>query len=240
MMLRSKVRLRDALLAVLVVWSYSAAAPAQETVVNADKEGGLADFSIKPAVPKGTKKNEIGLRSTTVCPPDSIGQSAYTLKISKIISEAWNQSRHAKTTKNTVSLSFSIKKSGDVSDLIVKKSSGSKKIDKAALKAIKGVSPLPALPDDAPDSVQVEVTLGKTQERGQHYSAQPIVDYLADSTRFYTLLVSLEQTLNQRAQLSHRSVVNINRLRKGSRHASLTSLQKDLSNDTNLQWGDHC
>ena len=98
---------------------------------------------------------------TTACPPDAIGRTNYVDELTNKIKNEWNKTSYPKKAKQDTVVEFTINKTGAVSQLQVKKRSGNPKQDEAVLKTITQLSPMGALPEDAPDTVSVEVSLGK-------------------------------------------------------------------------------
>jgi hypothetical protein len=109
-------------------------------------------------------ESKAGTVKTTACPPDAIGQSGYVGKLTKRIQTEWNKTPYPKKSKHDTTIGFVIKKSGEISELKLKNRSGNSKQDQAVIKTIEQLSPLEALPADAPDTVSVELSLGKRRD----------------------------------------------------------------------------
>lgn len=101
---------------------------------------------------------------TTACTPDAIGRSGYVERLTKRIQTEWNKSPYPKKSKRDTTIGFVINKSGEISKLELKQKSGNSKQDQAVIKTIEQLSPVDALPADTPDTVSVELSLGKRRD----------------------------------------------------------------------------
>ncbi|MCM1339294.1 MAG: TonB C-terminal domain-containing protein [Muribaculaceae bacterium] len=114
----------------------------------------LACGCINTAFAADSNANE-NTQSTAV--KDNVDFGPYMREMQRRIKSNWNPPQDKFSRK--VTLLYEIKKSGEVTNVSIVQSSGNKKMDKSAIKALEAASPLRPLPAEfKEDSVKVQFT----------------------------------------------------------------------------------
>ena len=111
--------------------------------------GGLGNVGNPPPNPRPLAPSSIAARK-------DIDFGPYMNELQRRIKRAWRPPRGNESKR--VIVTFKINKSGELSELVLKKSSGFEPSDKAAILAIQAAAPFARLPEGAPGSVDIEFT----------------------------------------------------------------------------------
>jgi TonB family protein len=144
-----------------VVWllSFSSTVRGEDKVPSPQRPSIKQDVKIlvSPIVPNGKSNQPMTGAMTGVV---GVDYGPYMADLQRRVYSHWNAPKDLDPLKNTV-VSFKVNKDGTVLDLKVKRSSGTKLFDDAALKAVLEAAPFRSLPDPSVGDVDIEFTFNK-------------------------------------------------------------------------------
>lgn len=114
--------------------------------------GGVGALGTVGNPPPNSRPNE----PTSLAAKKDIDFGPYMNELQRRIKRSWRPPRGNESKR--VVVTFKISRAGELSNLLVKKTSGAETADRAALLAVQTSAPFPRLPEGAPGSVDIEFT----------------------------------------------------------------------------------